>query len=103
MAARPKYFNCFLRGSLKENPSQKLSSFSVPNNKLEEWRTTINNRQLKSTSRLCDAQFREEEIIKGEVIGGTFFPSKLWRLQKDGIHNLFLGKLFNAMLAIVGY
>jgi hypothetical protein len=66
--------------------------FDVSKGMLEEWRLAIGNTEFKKSSKLCDTHFLEEDIIKGKVIGGQFFHSKLWRLRKDAVPKLFLSR-----------
>ena len=99
MASKTKYINCFICGSLKLAESEMLGSFCAPNNKLEEWRIAIGKIELKPSSRLCDAHFSKDDIMKGRVVGGMFHPNKLWRSKKDALSKFFLGKPFCYKLA----
>jgi len=89
---KPRRICCFICGNLNEN-GKKVSLFSVPKNRLDEWRHATGNNELKSTSRLCGAHFSSHAIIKGKTIGGTFFPyEKRTELQIGALPTLFLGK-----------
>ena len=85
-----KRIYCFICGNVKENGG-KFALFSVPKDKLEEWKIAIGNNDVKQTSRLCDAHFDDEDIIKGKEIGGMFYSfDKSWRLKKLAIPKLLI-------------
>ena len=85
-----KRIYCFICGNVKEN-GEKFALFGVPKDKLEEWRIAIGNNDLKQTSKLCDAHFDDEDIIKGKEIGGMFYSyGKSWRLKRFSIPKLFI-------------
>jgi hypothetical protein len=87
---KPKRIYCFICGSVQEKEGEKCSLFCVPKGKLEEWAVAIGSNKLKQMSRLCDAHFLEEDIIKGKLILGKFFPDKNWHLKKDAVPKLLL-------------
>ena len=90
-SSKPRRIYCFICGNVKEN-DQKVALFSVPKNSLEEWRAAIGNNSLKVASKLCDVHFNRQAIIKGQVIGGSFFPYlNIWKLEKDALPTLLLG------------
>ncbi len=91
---KPKRIYCFICGNVKENEGEKFSLFGVPKDKLEEWRVAISSNQLKKTSKLCDAHFSGEDIIKGSIIGGQLYLNdKYWRLRKNAIPKLFISTI----------
>ncbi len=94
---KPRRNCCFICGDLKENGG-KVSLFSFPRNRQDEWRHTIGNNELKSGSVLCDAHFSSHAIIKGKMIGETFFPyEKRTELQKGALPTLLLGNIISIL------
>ena len=87
---KPKRIYCFICGSVQEKEGEKCSLFCVQKGKLEEWAVAIGSNKLKQMSRLCDAHFLEEDIIKGKLILRKFFPDKNWHLKKDAVPKLLL-------------
>jgi hypothetical protein len=97
-SSKPRRIFCFICGNFKET-DKKVALFSVPKNKLDEWKAAIGNSSLKATSKLCDVHFNSQAIIKGKVIGGGFFPYvKLWKLEKDALPTLLLGDYTESFL-----
>ncbi len=91
--------NCFICGSEieKENAKDnvKFGSFKVPLSKIAEWQSVILRPGLKSSSRLCDRHFDEEDIVKGKTIQNVFYPNSIWKLKPDAIPKHFLQTLSN--------
>lgn len=49
---------------MSKKTKEKVSQFSLLKGKLKEWTVEIGNKQLRQTSRLSDAHFLDENIIK---------------------------------------
>ena len=89
---------CFVSNcsSNKEQENVGLNYFIVPKGKLEEWQAQIPHKTgLVKTSRFCSLHFKESSIKKGNVIQDQFIPLKQWRLHKDALPELHLGKFIS--------
>jgi hypothetical protein len=63
----------------------------------------IGSNKLKQMSRLCDAHFLEEDIIKGKLMVGSFYPEK-WHLRKNAVRKLLLSNnllFINVFISVI--
>ena len=90
--ATPKRVNkhCFICSSKVDKDNARFGLFKVPPLKIAQWQSVILRAGLKSSSKLCDRHFDEQDIVKGKTVQNVFYPYTKWRLNPDAIPKYFL-------------
>ena len=85
---------CFVAGcsAKPDQENVRLSFFHPPKDFVKSWEEKILKKGLKPSSRLCSRHFDDDDIIKGNIIGGVKYDYKFPRLKPGALPKHFLGK-----------
>lgn len=94
---------CFIANcsTKPDGENGRVSFFRPPKNFFKQWEDVIPKKGLCPSSRLCSLHFDDNDIIKGRMIGDTFFEQKLWRLKTGALPKHLLGILILYGFSIV--
>ena len=83
---------CSICGDVYDKDDDKLATFLIR----KEWIELVPalQKNLSEKSRICCRHFEETDILKGRIIQDIYYPFMKWRLVKNAIPKLLLGKIF---------